>query len=351
MKAHTPSAAVEENKIEATCLTEGSYDEVVYCSVCGAEISRETKTIAIDANNHESTETEIKNAKAATCTEDGYTGDECYKCCGAVKTAGTAIDKLDHTAGTAVEENRVEATCLAEGSYDSVVYCSVCGEELSRNKVTIPITGHNVVSKVDIAPTCTTDGKSSETYCSVCGTIISSGTIIPALGHDVTDEVFKSGASDDGSYAWKTYKCSRCDYKLVTLTLSIYDENGNPLGGADVIIRDADGNIVSQGTSNEYGKYVVAGLPEGAYNVEVNHEASSNVGKGTLVVSNGSVNGTYTEGGRLWNPSGTGGCKGCACHHNNIVSRIIRLFFTILSLIFNKDIRCCPDMVWYPGIK
>ncbi|MGN1347934.1 MAG: carboxypeptidase regulatory-like domain-containing protein, partial [Acutalibacteraceae bacterium] len=244
-----------------------------------------------------------------------------------------------------------EATCLAEGSYDEVVYCSVCGEELSRNTVTIPVTDHNVVSRVDIAPTCTTDGKASETYCSVCGTIISSGTIIPALGHDVTDEVFKSGASDDGSYAWKTYKCSRCDYKLVTLTLSIYDENGNPLSGADVIIRDADGNIVSQGTSNEYGKYVVAGLPEGAYTVEVSHEASSNVGKGTLVVSNGSVNGTYTEGGRLWNPSGTGGCKGCACHHNNIVSRLIRLFFTILSLIFNKDIKCCPDMVWYPGIK
>ena len=35
-----------ENKIEADCLTDGKYDEVVYCSVseCKAEISRISKT-------------------------------------------------------------------------------------------------------------------------------------------------------------------------------------------------------------------------------------------------------------------------------------------------------------------
>ena len=41
---HIPGDPVQENVVAATCTEEGSYDEVVYCTVCGQEISRETKT-------------------------------------------------------------------------------------------------------------------------------------------------------------------------------------------------------------------------------------------------------------------------------------------------------------------
>ena len=88
---HTEAAAVEENRIEATCTEEGSYDSVVYCSVCGAELSRTPMT----------------------------------------------IDKIAHTPAEAVKENEVAATVKSEGSYDSVVYCTVCKEELSREKITV----------------------------------------------------------------------------------------------------------------------------------------------------------------------------------------------------------------------
>lgn len=37
--------SVKENENSATCTKDGSYDEVVYCSDCGGEMSRETKTI------------------------------------------------------------------------------------------------------------------------------------------------------------------------------------------------------------------------------------------------------------------------------------------------------------------
>lgn len=37
--------SVKENENSATCTKDGSYDEVVYCSDCGVEVSRETKTI------------------------------------------------------------------------------------------------------------------------------------------------------------------------------------------------------------------------------------------------------------------------------------------------------------------
>jgi LPXTG-motif cell wall-anchored protein len=44
---HTkPESPVKENEVAATVKKEGSYDEVYYCTVCGAEISRETKTVA-----------------------------------------------------------------------------------------------------------------------------------------------------------------------------------------------------------------------------------------------------------------------------------------------------------------
>ncbi len=42
---HTSGAAVRENEHAATCTAAGSYDEVVYCTECGAELSRAAKTI------------------------------------------------------------------------------------------------------------------------------------------------------------------------------------------------------------------------------------------------------------------------------------------------------------------
>jgi hypothetical protein len=55
------------------------------------------------------------------------------------------IEKIAHTPGEAVHENEVPATCEAEGSYDEVLYCTVCGEELSRKPKTIEKLDHNYV--------------------------------------------------------------------------------------------------------------------------------------------------------------------------------------------------------------
>ncbi len=48
----------------------------------------------------------------------------------------------EHTPAEAVKENEVAATCEEAGHYDSVVYCTVCGEEISRETVEIPALGH-----------------------------------------------------------------------------------------------------------------------------------------------------------------------------------------------------------------
>ena len=53
------------------------------------------------------------------------------------------LETCDHTPGEAVRENEVAATCEQDGSYESVVYCTACSEELSRETVTVPATGHS----------------------------------------------------------------------------------------------------------------------------------------------------------------------------------------------------------------
>ena len=47
---HTPLEAVKENEVAPKCGVAGSYDLVVYCDDCGAELDRETKTV--DALTH-----------------------------------------------------------------------------------------------------------------------------------------------------------------------------------------------------------------------------------------------------------------------------------------------------------
>ena len=66
---HTPSESVRENDVSATCFAAGSYDEVVYCSVCHEEISRVKKTTPIDEDAHDWGE--WVQTKAPTETEPG----------------------------------------------------------------------------------------------------------------------------------------------------------------------------------------------------------------------------------------------------------------------------------------
>ena len=186
---HTAGASVQENRNESTCYREGSYDEVVYCSVCKAaegiedfEMSRTTKIIA--KKDHTPAEAVRENINDSTCYREG-TYDAVVYCsvCAAAdikeelgRTEQT-IPMKNHTAGEAVTENFVDSTCYSEGSYDEVVYCSVCAaagikEELSRTEKTVEKKAHtagNIVVENEVAPTCYSEGSyDNVTYCSVC---------------------------------------------------------------------------------------------------------------------------------------------------------------------------------------
>ena len=90
--SHTPKVAVKENEKNATCKVEGSYDEVIYCSVCGEEISRTKKTI--EKKSHTTTDQTITNIKKATLSNDGVINKSIESKC---SVCGDVIGKREET--------------------------------------------------------------------------------------------------------------------------------------------------------------------------------------------------------------------------------------------------------------
>ena len=88
--AHTPLEAVKENEVAPKCGVAGSYDLVVYCDDCGAELDRETKTV--DALTHTFTKYEV--IEEAKCGVAGKEVATCDNGCG--ETDKKAIDALTH---------------------------------------------------------------------------------------------------------------------------------------------------------------------------------------------------------------------------------------------------------------
>ena len=76
----------------ATCKADGVRTYTAKVTFEGKEYT-DTKTEAIPATSHD---TELVGAKDATCTEDGYTGDEVCKICQTVVKQGEVIPALGH---------------------------------------------------------------------------------------------------------------------------------------------------------------------------------------------------------------------------------------------------------------
>lgn len=101
-----------------------------------------------------------------TCTEKGYTVCTC-SICGAHYTKDE-VAALGHTEGDPVEENRTDPTCTENGSYDTAVYCTVCGTELTRATTKVDALGHSLVRDSDYYNLNDNQHYYSAT-CSVCG--------------------------------------------------------------------------------------------------------------------------------------------------------------------------------------
>lgn len=204
---HTPAAAVKENVKPATCETAETYDSVVYCSVCGQEISRtqmtgeaalghkwgewkhddstakaeskHTRTCANDATHTDSaacnftsqvTQNQTSDQPEITtytCKDCGYSyTEETKPALGHTHNYGAPV--ADYTSGQAFVESKDythTATCTGEGT---------CSQPTKTDKCTFD---NGVETK---AATCTEDGVKTFT-CTECGGTYT--VAIPATGH------------------------------------------------------------------------------------------------------------------------------------------------------------------------
>ena len=92
---------------------------------------------------------------------------------------GEAIPMLAHTEAV---EGALEATCTLDG-YTGDTVCSVCGAVLSEGEI-VPATGHGETELVnDREPTCEREGYTGDELCTVCNTYVSVGEPIEKLPH------------------------------------------------------------------------------------------------------------------------------------------------------------------------
>ena len=169
---------------------------------------------------------------AATCTTAGaivYTATVTFNGKEYTDTKTVIIPALGHTPGEAVVENRVEAICTKEGSYDEVVYCSVCGEELSREAKTIEKIAHTPVTDAAVAPTCTEPGLTEGSHCSVCSEVLVAQQTVAALGHAWGEPVWAWTGNDDDGYtaAAATFTCGNDASHIETVNAAVTSEEDN----------------------------------------------------------------------------------------------------------------------------
>ena len=203
-------------KSKATCISKD-----VYYTNCGTCKYKGTDTYVyewskLDPDNHDGG-TEIKNAKAATCTEKGYTGDTYCKGCGVKLEDGMETPALDHDWGawTSNDDGTHTRVCRNDTNHSEMANCSggtatctakaQCEDcqaeygELAAHQFTAETVAESYLVS---AATCT-EPAVYYTSCAACG---AKGTEIFTVGEPLDHDWGDWTSNGDGTH---TRTCSR----------------------------------------------------------------------------------------------------------------------------------------------
>jgi hypothetical protein len=210
-----------------TPATEKTEGVMTWTCKCGNSYTTVIEKVACDHSGA----THVENAKTATCTEAGYTGDTICDVCDNVIATGTAIKATGHDFTGALTPNgdkQHDVACANDCGTVDTVDCTF------TSTVTTPATektegvmtwtcacGNSyttVIEKVDCAhsathvenaktATCTEAGYTGDTICDVCGNTIATGVAIDALGHEYTGAYVNNG---DKTHSQKCVRYDDC---------------------------------------------------------------------------------------------------------------------------------------------
>ena len=201
-EVHAEGPVMVENYVPAMCTVQGSHDEVVYCTVCGYELSRTAVNDGYDYTNHTTTETYYEVLYNATCTTPGMKVFYCKDCDHVVRYEEIPVNPANHCWTAWVDDG------------DGVHHhrgCVFCGEENMQTRV------HSLRELYRIAPTCVSDGE-IVSYCPDCATVITE--TLPATGKHTPSDVYWENyiaptCVDEGGYdAVIKCTCPDCEFEI-----------------------------------------------------------------------------------------------------------------------------------------
>lgn len=231
-----------ENEIAPTCGNNGSYDSVSFCTVCTAELSRET--IAVPATGEHNYNIEVEGSETeANCSTEGSIIMRCQ--CSAEAVFKTGIDPEKHSWGdwTTVKN----ASCTDKGLMKRTCAHNKAHFETKE----IPASGHSLEKHEANKATCTDRGNIEYYSCDICGKNYldengvseASDITTEKLSHTFTEYIYDGNATctKDGT---ETAFCSSCRTEKDTRV-----RMGSALGHSFTrYISDNNATCISDGT-------------------------------------------------------------------------------------------------------
>ncbi|MBR6826162.1 MAG: hypothetical protein IKM59_06400 [Oscillospiraceae bacterium] len=145
----------------------------------------------------------------ATCTQAGKLLHTCTACGRSYEEEVAALGHITELRGATT------STCTSPG-YTGDEVCTLCGTTVTRGTV-LPMAEHTEEILPGSDPTCLTSGLTEGKRCSTCGLTLVAQTVLPRQGHDYvyTD-------NGDGTH---TGACSRCE-KILKPAVHTFDDSG-----------------------------------------------------------------------------------------------------------------------------